>query len=476
MIGLFPVQSAVWIIISVEMLVLSPEASPAEPPPETQGQAAQVSLEQASGETTEGREPFRLSDLGLKGKLTYKNFSHFHDSPNDPRDFRNEAILEMEWDKTFSEWARVNILAMARQDDYRFTQGIRTRIPDNLARRRYLDVIEGALKLNVGSADIALGKQIYAWGTAWSFLPVPLFNPTDNFAPYDYLDVIDRVKLGVYSASLTAPVGPVTVNMIWLPFFTPSRDPLPTTRWTPAAAGAGGVGLDIPKDKQVEQRQVPGRDLDNMMYAIRVKTTVGGWDLSASYFEGFEYVPVVRRDKDPSGGDTFAPVYRHMRVPGFDFSTTSGKFVFNGEFAFKFEDRDIKDTRFQGTLDTKYTWDDLGVKWLDQVEFLFGYIRERFLSSKNPNFIVDGNFINAFRNAIAGGTELKFNEETKFSVFGTMDFEKEANYFTQLKLTHKFTDDLHVESGFDLFAGVRDSFWGKWRDNDRFFFFTKYFF
>jgi hypothetical protein len=33
-----------------------------------------------------------------------------------------------------------------------------------------------------------------------------------------------------------------------------------------------------------------------------------------------------------------------------------------------------------------------------------------------------------------------------------------------------------VETGVDFFAGARDTFYGRWRDNDRFFFMGKYYF
>jgi hypothetical protein len=47
----------------------------------------------------------------------------------------------------------------------------------------------------------------------------------------------------------------------------------------------------------------------------------------------------------------------------------------------------------------------------------------------------------------------------------------------QVKLTHRLFDALHAEGGVDLFSGERGkSFWGQWKDNDRFFFSLKYFF
>jgi hypothetical protein len=462
-------RRGVFVVITVGCwllpLLAHAQESSAERPPEGADQYAGAALTQ----TEQPDRPFRLGDYGVKGKLTLKNFSHYHETPNDSQNFGDEAILHLEWARKLSDWAKFYIMGEARQDDRRFTRGVRTRVPDNIVHRRMIDVKEGTLKLKLPWVDLSLGKQYFAWGTA------DAYSPTDNMNAYDYLDVIDREKLPAYSAAASVAAGPVNIHVILIPFFTPSRDPLPDSRWTPSPTPIGGVGSTVPGGAIVQQRLVPGRDINNMQYGVRIKTTVAGWDLSASYFDGFEYVPVVKLDSR-STGTIFTPVYRHMQVPGFDFSTTYDKFEFHGEVAFKFEDRDIKDSRLQGSIGLNYTWDEVGVKWLEHITFVVEHNREKFVSSQNPGFIVDGNFINAFRNAVSGRVQFKFNEETQFTVTDTTDFSKESNYFIQFKVNHKFTDDLHVETGFDNFAGVRDSFWGKWRDNDRFFLFMKRYF
>lgn len=326
------------------------------------------------------------------------------------------------------------------------------------------------MDLRFGPVAVSLGKQIVAWGTA------DAYNPTDNFNPYDYLDILDREKIGVYSATATLTTEAVRITLVMAPYFTPSRDPLLGQRWIPPGAAVGGVGESIPLGAQVQGRQVP---VSNQQYGIRAKTTLAGWDLSASYFNGAEYLPIVQKGTTSLNGvavPLFIPVYRHMQVAGFDFATTAGKFEVHGEMAYKFADRPVKDTRFQGSLGVNYTWDELPVSWLEQVIFIVEHNREVFLSSQNPGFIVDGNYINAFRDAYSGRVQLKFTEETQFTVTGTMDLKTAVNYYVQYKLTHKLADDVHVEAGVDTLAGPLDSFWGKWRQNDRFFFMSRYYF
>jgi hypothetical protein len=219
----------------------------------------------------------------------------------------------------------------------------------------------------------------------------------------------------------------------------------------------------------------PGREAKNMQYAVRVRKTIGKVDVSASYFDGFEYLPVVR--KDGTGSSTaYVPVYRHMQVPGLDFETTVDKFVIKGEVALKFADRDLKDSRFQGLIGARYTREDLLTDWFRKLTVLFEHNRQEFISARNPQYIVTGSYLNGFRNSGSGGIEFEFNpdrtfnRETKFRVAASVDWSQSANYWIQYQFTVKPVEGYTIETGFDTLAGQSTTFWGEWRDNDRFYF------
>ena len=76
-----------------------------------------------------------------------------------------------------------------------YTRGLHLQIPETSRHRSYLGLKEATISGRQGPVEVTLGKQVYAWGTA------DAFNPTDNINPYDYLDVLDNEKLGVWSAS-----------------------------------------------------------------------------------------------------------------------------------------------------------------------------------------------------------------------------------------------------------------------------------
>ena len=433
----------------------------------------------ARGAEPEGEEKaaFSLHSIGLKGSLAYKNFSHFQTTTNDDRTFRTEGILELEFGRRLTSWSTLRLVGEALLDDANFARGLHYPVPDRKGRRSLLGIREGVLRLHGGEFEVTLGKQIYTWGTG------DAFKPTDNINPYDYLDVLDNQKMGVYSAAARWSDGTTSVTAVVVPVFTPSRLPFAGDRWTSVPPS--------PLVAVVDQRVLPADQPANAQFAARIRTTLSGWDLSVSYYEGFEHTPVIRQSSQVVSLFPFlivprlTPVFTRMRVPGVDFSTAVGKWEFHGEGAFKLADRNGWGDRFQGLLGLNYTLDELGVSWLEQIVVVAEYAREIVLENRPASGVLRpsgalglGDLLssNVFRNAFVGRLIFKFTEDTQLKLTGVLDISGSPNHYSQLKLTHKLTDALNIETGFDLLTGPRDTIWGRWRSNDRFFFVARYLF
>jgi hypothetical protein len=424
---------------------------------------------------TEERPAITPASLGFKGSVTYKNYSQFHEVLNDKQLFVNQGILELEWGRRLTSWSTINLVGEGLLDDANYARGLHFGVPDDSPFRSILGLKEGVLRLHSDTFEVTLGKQFFTWGTA------DAFKPTDNFNPYDYLDVLDNSKLGVYSAAARWSDGTTSIQGVVVPVFTPSRLPGTGNRWSPVPPSPI-VGV-------VNPRELPSSQATNMQFGARVKTTLKGWDLSVSYYEGFESAPVIRQSAIPVSPSfalpLFTPVFTRMRIPGFDFSTTFGQFEVHGEGAFKLAVRNGWADRFQLMAGFNYTRDDLGLSWLKQIIFVGEYGREIILENKPESGILRpsgaltlGNFLSsdAFRNALVGRITFRFTEDTQFKLTGVWDISDAPNHYLQLKLVHKLTDALLLETGFDFLAGGRESFWGRWRDNDRFFLMAKYLF
>ncbi len=77
-----------------------------------------------------------------------------------------------------------------------------------------------------GKLTVELGKQFIRWGKA------DLLNPTDRFAPRDFLTVVDNDFLAITAARVTYGGQSNTIEVVWAPLFTPSRVPLLNQRWS----------------------------------------------------------------------------------------------------------------------------------------------------------------------------------------------------------------------------------------------------
>jgi hypothetical protein len=413
----------------------------------------------------EGWLPF-----GLRGKVVLKNFSYFAEAPTDHRRFRDEGVFQLEWTRRFAPWIRVRVVGDAREDDAGLTRGVSFRIADTARRRSVVNLTEAFAELGGGPVQLAVGKQVYAWGTA------DAYNPTDNINPYDYLDPIDHEKLGVYAAALHASGGPTSLTLVVIPAFTPSRVPLPSSRWAPAWPAGPVV---------VEDRQLPPARLDEVQFAARARVTVRGWDVAVSYFDGFDDTPVIRRSSLEVAPlvvmPRLTPVFTRFRAPGLDFSTTYRSFEFHGELAAKLVETSGAEDRLQGIFGLNYTW-DAPVRGLEQITGGIEYAREESLAVVDPEVLRVRDALwaalpnDAFRNAVVGRVEVKFGEDTQLKLRGTADLTRTPSHYMQARVFHKLSDPLQLEAGFEVFGGRRETFWGRWDRNDRFFALLRYLF
>ena len=419
-------------------------------------------------------DPSYLAERGLKGQAVFKSFTHFSSTPNDDQAVVNEGLLQVEWARRLGAWGAVKIVAEARDDDFGYTRGLHFQISETEKHRSYLSLKEATLAARRGPLEVTVGKQIFAWGTA------DAFNPTDRLNPYDYLDPLDNEKLGVWSAA--ARVGTPRVSLVFavVPFFPPSRLPLAHSRWTPTAP-AGFVAV-------VDDPVRPEQDASATQYATRLKATVAGWDLSVSYYDGFEHTPVFRQSTIPAGPgmvvQRLTPVYTREKVPGADFSTTFGRFEVHAEAVARFVESNGRDDRFQGIAGVDYTL-DVRRRWLDQMLFVVEYARETVLRHHPHSDIADSDRVplvggrlanNAFSDAVVGRIQAKLTEDTVLKLSGIADLAGSPSHYIQFKGTHRITDALHIEAGLDFLTGKPDTFWGRWGDNDRFFVVLRYLF
>ena len=128
------------------------------------------------------------------------------------------------------------------------------------------------------------GKQVIRWGKA------DLINPTDRFAPRDFLNVVDTEFLAVTGVRAVAQLGAETFEVVWVPRFTPSRVPLVDQRWTPVPAQVASIPI-------VDAGSVlpPGSET-----GLRWSHIGAGFEYSVSFFDGFNHLPNIQPSLAPT--------------------------------------------------------------------------------------------------------------------------------------------------------------------------------
>ena len=182
-------------------------------------------------------------------------------------------------------------------------------IRDRGIKRPLLSVRRLDATVTRGRLTVDAGKQFIRWGKT------EIVTPTDRFAPRDYLNVFDTEYLAVPGIRALGQFGAHSLDAVWVPVFTPSRIPLPGKRWTvlpPEAPPVEAIERAIPEGRQA---------------GVRWGYIASGYEVSASFFNGFNHLPVV----EPTGPLSFRLMFPSMRMYGGDAVVPSRWVTIKGE-------------------------------------------------------------------------------------------------------------------------------------------------
>lgn len=195
---------------------------------------------------------------------------------NDSAHVLGETFLRYEASYKFASWLKLSGVVDARFDSHRQVEReARLDVIDRRFQRPALSLRRLSATLHKGKLTAEIGRQFIRWGKA------DILNPTDRFAPKDFLSVIDSDFLGVTAARATYESGGHTIDLVWQPFFTPSRSPLINQRWTVLPTEAQGIRI---VDRGA---RYPG----GSQYGARYNHIGAGYEFSLCFFDGFQNLP-----------------------------------------------------------------------------------------------------------------------------------------------------------------------------------------
>jgi len=261
-------------------------------------------------------------DFSQRGFVENRTLVYPQTAPNDSGHVVNETLLR--WDASYQPkpWLTFSGSFDARTDSHR--QVARTWDVDvngqNILRPAF-SIRRMSATLHRGKFTAEVGRQFIRWGKT------DILNPTDRFAPKDYLSsVVDTDFLGVTAARVTYEAGADTIDMVWQPIFTPSRTPLLNQRWTSLPPQAAGIAL-------LDQgARYPG----GSQQGVRWNHVARGYEYSLSFFDGFQNLPSF----DATLASSLPPqvallrTYPRLRLYGGDFAVPLSWFTVKSEAAY----------------------------------------------------------------------------------------------------------------------------------------------
>ena len=159
---------------------------------------------------------------------------------------------------------------------------------------------EAYLDVSLGPVDVRLGSQLVNWGTADGINPTSIVNPRDLLSVTD-LSVagapVPAIAATYYLGSTSAITGVLVLD------FVPAAIP-------------GQLAAVEPEGK-------PNSFRDKLEYAIRGETMLGGHNVYASYFRGWQDLPAAWLGATglPDPYPPFAPHLKYRRIHQFGLAT-----------------------------------------------------------------------------------------------------------------------------------------------------------
>jgi hypothetical protein len=251
--------------------------------------------------------PLAAQTFSQRGFVELKTTGYPQAAVNDDTRAVGDVLARYEPAFQAGRWLRVRGAVEARLDtDGQVARSWRVAFSDRSRKRPALSIRDLSATLSRGRFTADAGKQFIRWGKA------DIVNPTDRFAPRDFLGVIDNDFLAVTGVRLAWGTDTDIVEAVWVPRFTPSRIPLYNRRWTVLPEDAAGVqvldlGATFPKGRQI---------------GARWNHVASGYEYSLSVYDGYNHLPLIDARVYP----TLVPPpilaigqrFPHMRMVGAD--------------------------------------------------------------------------------------------------------------------------------------------------------------
>jgi hypothetical protein len=375
-----------------------------------------------------------------RGYLEIRNFAYPQTAPGDSGRLVSEQLLRWEASWRMNSWLQLNAGADARFDSHRqFERAWRLDWADRRRQRPPVSARRLSLLAHRGGFTLEGGRQFIRWGKA------DILNPTDRFAPKDFLNVLTTEFLSVTAVRATYEHGSNTLDLVLQPVFTPSRTPLINQRWAALPEEAAQFAI----------RELPLRYPKRAAAGARWNHLGDGYEFSLSFYDGFNHLPVyaVRLEPGPVPAILVERIHPQMRMYGADTAVPTRWVTLKGEAAWFTSSTPLADNYVLYVIQAERQRGE----WL----FVGGYAGEKVTERRvQLDFAPDRGLAKTF----LGRASYNIDPNRSIAFEGAVR-QNGKGLYGRLEYTQAVGTHWRVTAAANLLRGARDDFLGQYRRN-----------
>jgi hypothetical protein len=385
-------------------------------------------------------------DFTQRGTLEYRGWGFFESAPNDSGLLIGESLFRYEFSKLILPGFRLFGTTETRVDTHRqVDRRFYVNFSDRELQRPAFSIRRASVLYNRGPITIEAGKQLIRWGKA------DILNPTDRFAPRDFLNVVDTEFLGVLAGRVAIESKSETLELVLQPRFTPSRTPLLNQRWTVLPEQLQGVPI----------RDDGSRFPAGPNYGARWNHLGRGYEASLSFFNGRHYLPFFEAVPAPPGV-AVTRTYPELRLIGGDAAVPLPWFTFKAEAAW-FTSKTANADEY-----VLHVWQL--ERQIGELSLVGGYAGEWVTKRRNPlDFAPDRGLARSFLGRAGYTIDPRRSVAAEWAVRQNGD-----GTWVRLEYSQSFGQNWRAIGGFTLIGGDPSDFLGQYRRNSHGFLTLRY--
>ena len=378
-------------------------------------------------------------DFTQRGTLEYRGWAFAQKARNDSGRAIGEALFRYEFSKAIAPGLRLFGTTETRVDTHRQVERrFYVNFSDRALERPAFSIKRASLLYNRGPVTIEAGKQLIRWGKA------DILNPTDRFAPRDFLAVVDTELLGVLAGRVTIEGKNDSLELVVQPRFTPSRMPLLNQRWTVLPEQLRAIPIHD------AGARLPG----GPQYGARWNHLGDGFEMSLSFFEGYHHLPLFDGKFDPLNFTLNVERYHpQLRLIGADSAIPLPWFTLKTEAAWFTSKTTAADEYILHVWQLE--------RQIGELSLVGGYAGEIVTRRRNPfDFAPDRGLARSFLGRASYTIDPRRSVAAEYAIRQNGD-----GVWTRLEYTQSLRKNWRVITGLTVVRGKETDFLGQYRRN-----------